>query len=145
MSKQIATFNSDNGKCQGQILTDSNQWVFTIQGVCKNVTGNTVKYMAAAPPDLRQSYMGSGLPFGNEEIAYEGSPNKGEATINGSNFSFTVISPNAYYKDNGSTLVKPHVHFTVGQDYFDVALGVGHIANRSLTNLPGRPNRSTGR
>lgn len=143
---QVATFRSDNGNCQGRILADSEGWKYTIQGTCKGVAGSKVKYMAAAPPDLRLSYMGSGLPYGNEEIAYEGSPNAGEAPVSGNgSFQFQVVRPNAYYKDNGSTLVQPHVHFTIGNDYFDVALGITNMSNRSLSSLPGRTNRSTGR
>ncbi len=144
MSRQVATFNTDSGKCQGRILTDDNTWVFTVQGMYKSGKESTLKYMAAAPPDLRQSYMGSGLPFATANMAYEGSPNKGEAKIGADGiFSFTVIRPNAYYIDNGSKMVQPHVHFTIGKEYFDVALGVENMPNRSLTRLPGRPDRST--
>jgi hypothetical protein len=146
MSKQVATFDTDSGKCKGRILADANNWVFTVQGQYKGTGVTELKYMAAAPPDLRQSYMGSGLPFATADMAYEGSPNKGETKIAADGtFSFTVIRPNAYYVNNGSKMVNPHVHFTIGKEYFDVALGVGNMQNRSLTGLPGRPERSTHR
>ena len=146
MSKQVATFNTDSGKCKGLILTDINNWFFTVRGQCNGLKESTLKYMAASPPDFRQSYMGSGLPFPTANIAYEGSPNKGEVKISSDGvFSFTVIRPNAYYAENGSKMIQPHVHFTVGDEYFDVALGVENMLNRSLSSLPGRPNRSTRR
>ena len=145
-SPSVLPFSSANGNCEGQILTDQN-WNITVNGICKVNGVNTVKYAAAAPADFRMSYMGSGLPYPSEEVAYEGSPNVGSASISGNgSFSFTLISPNAYYKDNGSTFVEPHVHFTIGTEYFDVPLpSARRYNNRSLTTIPGRTNRATGR
>jgi hypothetical protein len=61
-------------------------------------------------------------------------------------FQFELVSPNCYYKDNGSTLLSPHVHFTIDNEYFDVPLpSAQKYANRSLTSIPGRANRATGR
>ena len=145
-SPSVLPFSSANGNCEGQILTDQN-WNITVNGICKLNGVNTVKYAAAAPADFRMSFMGSGLPYPSEEVAYEGSPNVGSAMISGNgSFSFTIISPNAYYKDNGSTFVEPHVHFTIGTEYFDVPLpSARRYNNRSLTTIPGRTNRATGR
>jgi hypothetical protein len=141
----ILPFSSQNGNCNGKIITDQG-WNITIQGSC-NVQGATeVKYAAAAPADLRMSYMGSGLPYANEEVAYEGSPNIGRVAIQSGQFQFKLVSPNAYYKNNGSTLVQPHVHFTINNEYFDVPLpSAKKFENRSLTSMPGRPNRVSGR
>jgi hypothetical protein len=141
----VDTFSSSDGKCQGKIVTDNN-WNITVNGVCEVVGGTSVRYAAAAPADLRMSYMGSGLPYPNEEVAYEGSPNIGEVPIKGGAFSFQIISPNCYYKDNGSTMVQSHVHFVIGSEYFDVPLpSARKFANRSLTGMPGRANRTAGR
>lgn len=142
---KVDNFSSENGNCQGKIITDDS-WNITVQGVCKVMDATTVKYAAAAPADVRMSYMGSGLPFPNEEIAYEGSPNAGEAPVREGQFTFKLVSPNAYYKDNGATVVKPHVHFTIGTEYFDVPLPSAHeFPNRSLTTIKGRTNRVAGR
>jgi len=92
------------------------------------------------------SYMGAGLPFPNEEVAYEGSPNVGEVPIVNGAFSFSIINPNSYYVSSGTKLVEPHVHFTIGSEYFDVPLPMAQqVANRSLTSMAGRPNRVVGR
>ena len=137
----MASFTSDNGKCSGQITVDKDNWVYTIVGGCKTDSSDKLNYVASAPATFRQSYMGSGLPYPNEEIAYDNTPNRGEAAIHNGKFSFSVISPNSYYINNGSVLVKPHVQFTIGTELFVVSLGVEPIANRSLTSLPGRPVR----
>jgi hypothetical protein len=123
---------------------DEQQWIFTIKGACAH--GQTLKYLAAAPSDIRQSRAGSGLPFPNPKIAYDNTPNKGEVQIRDGQFEFQLVYPAAYYIENGSTLVAPHVHFTVDDgEYFDVKLGPCRFPNRSLKHLPGRARRTTGR
>lgn len=142
----VLPFSSQNGKCQGDIICDSQHWNITIKGFCRFPGATSVKYAAAAPANMRMSYMGSGLPFPNEEIAYEGSPNMGDAPVSRGYFEFNIICPNSYYKDNGATVVEPHVHFTIGNEYFDVPLPCAKIfPNRSLTSMSGRPNRVAGR
>ncbi len=138
----ISSFSSANGICHGKIVSDG--WNIAVDGICKSVAP-TVRYAAAAPPDLRGSYMGSGLPFPNEEVAYEGSPNVGEVPCNAGKFSFTLVNPNSYYKNNGTSLVSPHVMFTIGDQYFDVPMPSKLVPDRSLTSMPGRPNRAIGR
>ena len=140
-----STFNSSNGICHGTITSDG--WNIRVQGVCK-VHASKLRYAAAAPPDLRMSYMGSGLPFPNEQVAYEGSPNVGEAPLDSGEFSFDITNPNYYYKNNGSVLVQPHIMFTIGDQYFDVPIPkdmLMDLPNRSLTSMPGRSVRVTGR
>jgi hypothetical protein len=134
---QIATFQFTH--CQGVIL--SNGWHIQVKGVC-DIKGN-LRYMASSPPDLRMSRAGSALPFANEEMAYQNTPNKGEISID-KEFSISLVQPNSYYKNNGSKLEKPHLHFTIGDQYYDLPLGE-YIANRSLSGLPERHSRTTGR
>jgi len=141
---QVATFS--NEYCTGVVEVDTNTWVYTIKGTSRSMFHNgTVKYTASAPPDLRMSFSGSALPFPNEEVAYGGSVNKGEVPLIGSKFTFKVLSPNSYYKNNGSTLVKPHVIFSIDKHYFDIDIGKPFTPNRSLSSLPGRHTRSNGR
>ena len=139
MEPYVTSFSSNNGICQGTIAF--NGWDLIITGTCKAGGAPKMRYAAAAPADLRMSYMGSGLPFPNEEVAYEGSPNVGEVQLNGGQFSFRLVNPNSYYKNNSTTLVRPHVMFTIGDQYFDVPVPAREFPNRSLTSMPGRTNR----
>lgn len=135
-------FQSENGLCKGVI--DNDGWNIKVTGQCE-LNDTTLKYIAAAPPDLRMSRAGSALPWGNSDMAYENTPNKGEVSLVDGHFTFTLFRPNCYYIKNGSKLIAPHVHFTIADQHFDVELGLPCTANRSLTNLAGRPVRATGR
>ena len=135
--RQVATFQFPH--CRGVILCDG--WHVQVKGEC-SIKG-ILRYMAAAPPDLRMSRAGSALPFADEEMAYANTPNKGEVACSGQ-FEFTLAKPNSYYSHNGSQFHSPHVHFTCGDQYYDLALGEA-IANRSLSGLEGRHSRATGR
>ena len=70
-----------------------------------------LRYWAANSPMTISSFSGSGLPFPNEDIAYENTPNQGNIEIYDVNFSLKFIKPNSYYTNQGKTLVKPHVNF----------------------------------
>ena len=143
-------FSSKNGNCHGNITID-HQWKITVEGKCSIPGATEVKYAAAAPANLRMSYMGSGLPYPNEDVAYEGSMNVGQAPITqpgaaggAGSFRFVIFCPNSYYMNNGSQLVEPHVHFTIGREYFDIPLP-SPFKNRSLTSIAGRANRAARR
>jgi hypothetical protein len=138
----MISFKSLNGKCSGTI-SKANNGVITINGSCGS-SGNVLKYIAASPVDLRASYMGSGLPFANPDMAYEGTVNRGLAPVVNGKFQITVQSPNSYYVKCGTMLILPHVHVAIGDEYFDIPLGDA-IPSRSLSSLPGKPNRSTRR
>jgi hypothetical protein len=133
-------FNSSNGKCYG--IAYENNGVVTIVGKCWT-SANTLLYVAAAPPECSYSYMGSGLPFPSAEIAYQSTENQGLAYLkDDGKFQFTLRQPNSYYVDCGSKLIRPHVHLYIGSEIFNIQLGNG-IPLRSLSNLPGMPNRSS--
>ena len=51
-----------------------------------NSENNIIYYSAANPPDYRATYTGSGLPFANQHIAFENSPNKGKSDLLDGNF-----------------------------------------------------------
>ena len=138
----MISFKSSNGKCSGTIVKDNNGLI-TVSGSL-SVSGDSLKYIASAPADLRSSYMGSGLPFGNPQIAYEETENRGVVPVVNGKFQLQVNSPNAYYVDCGSKLISPHVHVAIGDEYFIIPLG-DTIPSRSLSSLPGKPNRSTRR
>lgn len=140
--KSVHVSNFQSSKCKGEVLLNPVTKVFTIRGTSN---GKTLRYLAAAPPDFRQSYAGSGLPFPNEEIAYDHTANVGELQLTNGQFQFQIMYPNSYYVNSGSTLIKPHVHIVIDEtDAFDVKLGQPLVPNRSLKHLDGRPRRSDG-
>ena len=129
----------------GEILSDD--WInFVVRG--QVLRGNCpIRYWAANPPDLRQSYSGSGLPFPNPEIAFENTSNRGMVNCDShGRFEFKVVKPNGYYISQGRKLIGSQVKLHLGSDDDIKILQLGNpIANRSLKNLEGRPNRSYGR
>tara|TARA_Y200000002_G_C22682641_1_gene664706 strand:- start:1750 stop:2418 length:669 start_codon:yes stop_codon:yes gene_type:complete len=86
-----------NGKLKGGVLNLSNQ------------TNLYVKYWAANPPTFSSNFSGSGLPYPNEDIAFEKSDNLGMVQVAGGNFSFSLKHPNSYYKNMGATYIHPEV------------------------------------
>lgn len=74
------------------------------------VDGDRVRYVAAAPADHRASYSGSGLPFPNLAHALHGTPNRGEARLEGGVATLALRLPNAYYAGLGTILVPPKVY-----------------------------------
>jgi len=106
-----------------------------------------VRYWAASPPDLRQSYSGSGLPFPNPEIAFDGTTNRGTVKCDrDGNFEFQVVKPNGYYVGQGNRLIGSQVKLALGNSTDIKILQLGNpIENRSLKHLEGRPIRSHGR
>tara|TARA_R100001163_G_C5028750_1_gene169584 strand:- start:98 stop:580 length:483 start_codon:yes stop_codon:yes gene_type:complete len=115
-------------------------------------------YKAAEPQDLRLSISGSALPFPNKEFAY-GPVNSGLARVDEyGNFQIQIFRPNSYYKDGdimngigqGKILSRPHIHMAVcmgdGQKkIYNFPLPMAEAQLRSLTGLPGKMIRSTGR
>lgn len=140
----MSVINFQSGNYTGTVQVDPNNWVFTVEGVAKGC--KSLEFLAPTTPDLRQSYSGSGLPFATELIAFENTKNHGKLVLNADGrFKFQLLRPNAYYINNGSTLIKPHVKMILDdKDIFEVNLGEP-IPYRSLKNLPGRPRRTEGR
>ena len=69
-----------------------------------------LKYWASNPPTNCSSFAGSGLPYPNEEIAYQNTPNQGVIELYDINFSLNLQKPNSYYKNLGKTFIKPHLN-----------------------------------
>lgn len=130
------SFESDF--CVGTIYL-KNRLQMKIKGLAK---GN-FSYSCAGPPDLRQSYSGSALPWPNPKFAFSKGSQSGWVEVDQSGkFSIKFIQPNAYY--NGNDLVPPTIYISNGGDR--VAVKVAEpISNRSLHSLPNRPSRSSGR
>jgi len=69
-----------------------------------------VQYWAANPPTWVQSFAGSGMPYANEEMAYQNTPNVGKVEMGKTGkFRFRLMFPNSYYKHLGKDYVRPHV------------------------------------
>ena len=85
--------------------------------VSSHVDDRLLYYVAAAPPDYRGSFTGSGLPFADAEQAYHASPNVGTLELDGANTGVVkLLYPNAYYAGLGSVLVPSMVHFYYKSD-----------------------------
>jgi hypothetical protein len=105
-------------KCSKAQYTDcsvnvnyNTQGNFVIQGQT-NVTGALfVKFWAASPPTWSLSFAGSGLPYANEEMAFEKTPNQGVAQVVNGNFQFALEYPNAYYDNMVKDYIPPQVQF----------------------------------
>ncbi len=98
-----------------------------------------VRYWAAAPPTYSLSFSGSGLPYPNEEVAFEKTPNQGVAKVEGGKFQISLEYPNSYYDKMLKELVQPEVKFVFCEksgnnigDVHAVKLGNG-IPFRTLT------------
>jgi hypothetical protein len=76
------------------------------------VDDSRVHYLAAAPPDMRMSHYGSGMPFVSREQAMCNTPNHGVVTLD-KNLKATIslIHPNSYY-DQCLNVVPPRVELT---------------------------------
>ena len=72
-----------------------------------------LKYWAASSPTYNSNFSGSGLPYPNEDMAFDGTSNKGVVDVNGSKFQFTLNYPNSYYVNMGSVYVPPQVNIVV--------------------------------
>ena len=82
----------------------------TVQGTINEVVdNNSINFLAAAPPDLRSSFSGSGFPFANASQAFDNTPNKGVANVDQGTFSIDLVYPNSYYVGLGSLLEPPKV------------------------------------
>lgn len=101
-----------NVYCQGEIRK-LNKYDVVIKGrVNEMVAGDTIYYIAAAPPDYRATYTGSALPFANQADAFEGTPNVGKVKVSAANGSFEIqlMYPNSYMVGLGSVQVPPTVY-----------------------------------
>jgi hypothetical protein len=76
------------------------------------VDGGKVKFIAACPPDYRQSFTGSGLPFTSPQQAFHETPNIGEVRVmDDGKVVIRLQYPNAYYEDVGRGKLVPPTLF----------------------------------
>ena len=107
-------------------------------GVEEDVDNNTVEYIAAAPPDYRQTFTGSGLPFANIYQAYHATPNKGRVVLDNKHAVLRLQNPSAYL-DQKWMRTDPHVLVRFTSDgvlrIVDVKIGPGVHSRDILYNV----------
>jgi hypothetical protein len=106
--------------------------------ILDDVKDQTIYYIAAAGPDRRASYTGSGLPFANQIQAFDNTPNVGKVRLEfGNSFKIPLITPNSYMVGLGSVTIPPSLFITYlrpNDEKRTVTIKVGDsIPYRSLT------------
>ena len=105
----VLNFKWDN--CKGVVYANKSG-NFKLKCVAEGAS--LIKYWAAAPNTCTYSVVGSGLPFPNEEVAYENTPNKGEIKPNrNGEFEILLKYPAGYYIGQGEVYVPPHVNIKI--------------------------------
>ena len=133
----------ENVYCRGVIMEgggDGKIPEIKIKGILKESVAQPRKlhYVAAAPPDYRASYTGSGLPFANQSQAFYATPNYGDVEVSSDGeFEFDVMYPNSYYIGLGTVIVPPTVYVeykTVSGETRNISIKVDNgIPYRMLT------------
>lgn len=84
---------------------DYNNKTFVIKGLLRNADSYKTKILCAPnPPDIRNSYSGTALPFPNEFIAFENTKNHYKIDNGVIDVVFKV--PNSYYSSDGYNKIK---------------------------------------
>jgi hypothetical protein len=79
----------------------------------ETIASPVVEYVAAAPPDYRMSFAGSGLPFANADQAFANTPNRGEVRVDASmTCNFKLVMPNSYMVQVGTVQIPPTVYIS---------------------------------
>lgn len=96
--------------CKGKIQKVNND--ITVIGILNDhVKNRKIKYIAACPADYRSTWTGSGLPFKDQEQAFDNSPNIGEISLNFDNeFKIQLMLPNSYAVGLGSIIIPPTLY-----------------------------------
>ena len=100
-----------NISCENTPINNGNG-EYEVKGKLKSASNKKIIFYAANPPTYGGSFSGSGLPYANEEMAFENTPNVGSVlTDNNGNFKFKIKYPNSYY--NVTKLIEPVVYVRV--------------------------------
>ena len=88
-----------------------NNFDITVTGDFEDVTDDRlIHFLAPNPPDYRQSFSGSALPFFSREQAFMNTPNKITIKLGEDNkFKFNMLMPNTFYDNLGNEVVVPHI------------------------------------
>lgn len=108
---QKLEFNNEHVSCVVEISED---WrLLKLQGTIRSpLNFQKMIVIAANGPDQMTTYSGSALPFPNNAIAFDGTPNIIEVAASG-HFSKVFSYPNSYYAPDGCTKIQPSIFFTL--------------------------------
>jgi len=120
----------DNEACNGKI--ESSRFDVSLKLHFKEPVIGDIEYLAAAPPDYRQTFTGSGLPFGSKAQAFSMTPNKGSVKIVNGEAELLLMLPNSYY-DGFENLVGPYVDVM-----YETTAGPRHLTIRLDNAVPFR-------
>ena len=119
MCQKWNTINKSLEICDVVVMKNDNN-VFMVNGslngslnLLSNVEKLYIKYWASNAPTYSQSFSGSGLPYPNEDVAFQNSPNVGVVPVVNGKFSFSLSYPNSYYENMGTVYVPPQVKVKV--------------------------------
>lgn len=114
-----------DGKCKGDYHFTEDHEVIIRGHVGEHVKDARIFFIAPAPPDLRASYSGSGLPFASPAQAFDNTPNKGFASVSTlGHFDARISFPNSYYAGLGTVYVPPCVYLNYNNGYADKVITI---------------------
>jgi hypothetical protein len=96
------------------------------------VAGETVRFLASAPGDRSGSFSGSLLPFATEEMALEGTVNRGTVLSEDGRCDINIAQPNSYYMNR--ELIPPCVYLLVNAVVYRAILSQP-VPHRRLAGL----------
>lgn len=97
--------------CEGTVTHLSDTDIVIKARIREPVVSNTASYVAAAPPDFRATFTGSGLPFYTQRQAFDRTPNKGVLVLGpGNSFTVKLKFPNSYYAGLGTVIIPPTLY-----------------------------------
>lgn len=139
----------DTMYCKGNVR-QLDYYDVILKGTIKDdVKDGKVYYIAAAGPDRRATFTGSGLPFANQIQAFDNTPNVGQVDLDMSNsFTIKLVTPNSYMVGLGSVTIPPTVflkYLRPNGEERKISIKVAEpIAYRSLTYpLDPRPRKDS--
>lgn len=101
--------------CKGSVhQRDVGFYDMIVRGqIIDDVRDGKLRYIAAAGPDRRATYSGSGLPFANQIQAFDNTPNVGIVQLDYENrFEIPLVTPNSYMIGLGSVQVPPTLYLS---------------------------------
>lgn len=103
----------DNEYSNSRVSLSSNR-LLQLVGQLKHTSRIQRAELVAANPIMRgYSYSGSGLPFPNPVVAFEGTPNWFSIDVNSGRFVATFSYPNSYYTMDATKRIPPSLFLVV--------------------------------
>ena len=103
----------ESAYCTGIVQKGDYDTQLIVKGhINEHIKDGKLYYVAAAPPDYRATFTGSGLPFASQVQAFENTPNKGSVDVqgHGGEFEIHLMTPNSYYVGLGTVYIPPMLY-----------------------------------